>query len=60
MADRISGKLCVLTDAGSGTGRATAVRFATEGGRVVCADIDGDAAAATAAAIDDTGNSSSW
>jgi len=55
MAGRISGKVCVVTGAGSGIGRATAVRFAAEGGRVVCADIDGDAAAATAAGIDDTG-----
>lgn len=55
MVGRISGKVCVVTGAGSGIGRASAQRLADEGGVVVCADIDADAAARTAADIVDTG-----
>ena len=46
---RLEGKVAVVTGAGSGIGRATAVLFAQEGALVVCADISGrekDAAAA--------------
>ncbi|MFC5754457.1 SDR family NAD(P)-dependent oxidoreductase [Actinomadura rugatobispora] len=35
----LEGKSAVVTGAGSGVGRASAVRFAEEGARVVCADI---------------------
>jgi NAD(P)-dependent dehydrogenase (short-subunit alcohol dehydrogenase family) len=51
MGDRLSGKVCVVTGAGSGIGRATAVRFAEEGARVTCVDIDAEAADATAQQI---------
>ncbi len=37
---RLEGKVCIVTGAGSGIGRATAVLFAAEGARVVAADID--------------------
>jgi NAD(P)-dependent dehydrogenase (short-subunit alcohol dehydrogenase family) len=37
---RIEGKACVVTGAASGIGRGIATRFAQEGGRVVCVDID--------------------
>ncbi len=47
MGDRIAGKVCVVTGAGSGIGRATAVRLAEEGGRVLCTDLNGDTAAET-------------
>ena len=47
----LSGKTAVVTGAGSGIGRATAIRLAEAGARVVCADIDGDAAKDTAAEI---------
>ena len=40
MDGRIAGKVCVVTGAGSGIGRASAVRLAEEGGRVLCADLD--------------------
>lgn len=44
MSGRLSNKVCVITGAGSGIGRATALRFAREGGSIVVADIDGNAA----------------
>lgn len=50
---RLEGRACVVTGAGSGIGRATAVRLAEEGGHVVCADLNGDAASETAASIGD-------
>jgi dihydroanticapsin dehydrogenase len=52
---RISGKACVVTGAGSGIGRATAVRFAEEGGRVLAADISGESVAETVAEIERAG-----
>jgi NAD(P)-dependent dehydrogenase (short-subunit alcohol dehydrogenase family) len=48
---RLEDKVCIVTGAGSGIGEAIAVLFAREGARVVCADVDADAAAATAQAI---------
>jgi NAD(P)-dependent dehydrogenase (short-subunit alcohol dehydrogenase family) len=47
----VEGRACVVTGAGSGIGRAIAVRLAEEGGLVLCADIDADAAEETATAI---------
>ena len=51
MGDRLVGKVAVVTGAASGIGLATARRFAAEGAKVVCADIDADAGAKTAAEI---------
>ena len=53
MGDRLAGKVTIVTGAGSGIGRATAIRFAEEGARVTCVDIDAAAVQATAAAIGD-------
>jgi NAD(P)-dependent dehydrogenase (short-subunit alcohol dehydrogenase family) len=50
--DRIEGKSCIVTGAGSGIGRATAIRLGEEGGRVLCVDLDESAAGETAAQID--------
>jgi NAD(P)-dependent dehydrogenase (short-subunit alcohol dehydrogenase family) len=60
MVDRLKGKIAVVTGAGSigegwGNGKATAVLFAREGAKVVCADINPAAAEETAAIITDEG-----
>ncbi len=55
MGDRIEGKVCVVTGAGSGIGRASAIRLGEEGGLVLCADVNGDAANATAEVVRDVG-----
>lgn len=52
-------QLVVVTGAGSGIGRSTAVRFAQRGAHVVVSDIDLDAAQATAAIIRGNGNRAS-
>ena len=44
MGSRLAGKVCVITGAGSGIGRATAIAFAGEGAHVVVADLDLQAA----------------
>jgi NAD(P)-dependent dehydrogenase (short-subunit alcohol dehydrogenase family) len=46
------GKTIVITGAGSGIGRATALIFAREGANVVCADVNEDGARATAGEIE--------
>jgi 3-oxoacyl-[acyl-carrier protein] reductase len=53
MAGRLDGKVALVTGAGSGIGRASAVRFAAEGARVAVVDLKG--AEEIAAAIDAAG-----
>jgi len=45
MTNRLEGKVCLVTAAGQGIGRATAEAFAREGGRVLATDIDAAALA---------------
>jgi NAD(P)-dependent dehydrogenase (short-subunit alcohol dehydrogenase family) len=52
---RLRGKVCLITGAGSGIGRATARLFAKEGARVVVADVDDRGARSTVAAIKKAG-----
>jgi NAD(P)-dependent dehydrogenase (short-subunit alcohol dehydrogenase family) len=52
---RLTGKVGVITGAGSGIGRATALLFAREGARVVAADIKLPAAEETVEVIRGTG-----
>ena len=53
MGNRLDAKVCLITGAGSGIGRASARLFSQEGARVVVADIDLEAAAKTVAEIGD-------
>ena len=53
MSGRLEGKVALITGAGSGIGRASAIRFAAEGAQVVVVDLEG--AEETAAAIDAAG-----
>lgn len=53
--DYFAGKTIVITGAASGIGRATALIFAREKANVVCADVNGEGAAATAALVQEAG-----
>jgi NAD(P)-dependent dehydrogenase (short-subunit alcohol dehydrogenase family) len=59
MTGRLDGKVAVITGAGSGIGRATALRFAAEGAIVVVNDIGAESAAATVEQILATGGAAS-
>jgi 3-oxoacyl-[acyl-carrier protein] reductase len=52
---RLPGKVALITGAGSGIGRATALLFAREGARVACVDINEGAAKETAQQIEKAG-----
>jgi NAD(P)-dependent dehydrogenase (short-subunit alcohol dehydrogenase family) len=51
----LEGKAAIVTGAGSGVGRVSAVRFAEEGARVMCADVNGDAVKETVQQIEAAG-----
>src|ERR1700689_3314807 len=51
MAQRLAGKVALITGAGSGIGRVAAELFAAEGAAVVVADVVADAAGDTVRAI---------
>ena len=50
-----TGKVALITGAGSGIGRATALAFAESGARVIVSDVSGETGEATAAMIRDAG-----
>jgi len=58
-AERVAGKVALVTGAASGIGAASARLLAQHGAAVVCADVNADGASATAAAIADAGGSAS-
>jgi NAD(P)-dependent dehydrogenase (short-subunit alcohol dehydrogenase family) len=53
LGDRLAGKVAIVTGAASGIGRATAIRFAEEGARVTCVDVNRDGVEAIAREIGD-------
>jgi NAD(P)-dependent dehydrogenase (short-subunit alcohol dehydrogenase family) len=52
---RVEDKVALVTGSASGFGRATAVRFAEEGARVVVVDVDASKGAETVELVDDAG-----
>ena len=55
MADRLKGRVALITGAGLGIGREAAVLFAREGARIVIGDLDERAARATADLVEEAG-----
>ena len=52
MGDRVEGKVCIVTGAGSGIGRASAIRLGEEGALVTCVDVNGDAVRETVSMVE--------
>jgi NAD(P)-dependent dehydrogenase (short-subunit alcohol dehydrogenase family) len=59
-ASNTSGRRAVITGAGSGLGRASAIRLAGDGFAVACVDVRAAAAAQTAGEITDAGGQACW
>jgi NAD(P)-dependent dehydrogenase (short-subunit alcohol dehydrogenase family) len=53
--NRLADKSVVITGAGSGVGRASSLRFAAEGARIVCADVQDEWAKETARLVEEAG-----
>jgi len=60
MAGLVEGKVCLVTGAGSGIGRAIAIGMAREGAKVMAADIAADAGQATVQQIQDAGGEAAY
>ena len=61
MTGRVAGKMALVTGAAQGLGAEHCWFLAREGGKVLCTDINGDGAAATAAAINaEFGDGTAW
>ena len=56
--DRLNERVALITGAGSGIGRASALRMASEGAAVMCADLNAEGAQTTAAQIAEHGGRS--
>lgn len=56
----IAGKVALVTGAGAGIGRATALKFAQEGAKVVVSDVDTESGEETAAMIQKEGGEASF
>ena len=54
----VDNKVSLITGAGSGIGKATAIAFANDGAQVICADLNFEAAQKTAANITQSGGTS--
>lgn len=52
---QLDGKTIIITGAGSGVGRASAILFAREGGNVVCADVNDESAKETVRLVEQAG-----
>jgi len=53
----LEGKKAIVTGAGSGVGRASALHFVAEGAQVLCADLDEDSAKETVRLVEEAGGS---